>query len=146
MYLFLKPWFYFVVSQNFIFIVFSEFVMLILNKYSSACLWLTKVKTIDHYFSSSCYVFAFSVVLLVIIKKFCFLLLSPIFSSSAGGLSQVPPGSDSDTGSLPHWHEEGASAGSHRHDGTLRPFGSGGETAKDWKEKNPRWKYNIMLS
>lgn len=58
---------------------------------------------------------------------------------SAGHLPQVPSRSDSHSGSLPHWHEEGASVGSHRHDGAVRPLGAGGQKAQNRQEENPRY-------
>lgn len=58
--------------------------------------------------------------------------------ASAGRLSQVPPGGHSHPGSVARRHEEGASAGSHRHDGAVRPPRAGGETAQDGQEENPR--------
>ena len=69
-------------------------------------------------------------------------LLSPLLltvTSSAGDLPQVPPRSDSDPRSLPHRHEEGASAGSHRHDGAVRPPGARGQKAEVGQEENPRY-------
>lgn len=58
---------------------------------------------------------------------------------SAGHLPQVPSRSDSHSGSLPHWHEEGASVGSHRHDSAVRPLRAGGQKAKNRQEENPRY-------
>lgn len=56
------------------------------------------------------------------------LLLSFLFTS-AGDLPQVPSRSDSYSRSLPHWHEESASAGSHRHDSAVRPLRAWGQKA-----------------
>lgn len=61
------------------------------------------------------------------------------FAFSAGDLSQVPSRSDLYSGSLPLWHEEGASVGSHRHDGAVRPLGAGGQKAQNQQEENPRY-------
>lgn len=63
----------------------------------------------------------------------------PLDLSSAGGLPQVSPGSDSSPGSLPSWHEEGASAGSHRHDSAVWPLRVRGQEAQVREEKNPRY-------
>lgn len=64
---------------------------------------------------------------------------SSALTFSAGDLPQVPSRSDSYSGSVPHWHEEGASVGSHRHDGAVRPLRAGGQKTQNQQEENPRY-------
>lgn len=71
------------------------------------------------------------------LAPFCFSSPSTI-ASPAGHLPQVPSWSDSYSRCLPRWHEEGASVGSHRHDGAVRPPRAGGQKAQNWQEEKPR--------
>lgn len=74
----------------------------------------------------------------------CSLFSLPHSHLSAGDLPQVPSRSDSYSGSLPHWHEEGASVGSHRPDGAVRPLRAGGQKAQNWQEENPRYEEEAL--
>lgn len=88
--------------------------------------------------------FMFSVLISYISTRHLFLCSVYTFTYSAGDLPQVPPWSDSYSRSLSGWHEEGASAGSHRHDGAVRPLRAGGETAQNCKEENPRYDGRLL--